>query len=133
VAQLKTNMQRARKMDYGTVLVVGFAVLLFVVLIWVDAEMTLLMLFLLGIFYPLAALFVLVVAFLTFRALRSKDPHLAWISAASILYIALWFVTFRRGIYSYSDFRTSFLVAMSLVYAVICIGFALVALRKSKH
>ncbi|MBI4739237.1 hypothetical protein HY772_06815 [Candidatus Woesearchaeota archaeon] len=133
MTQPEALRQRARKLDRGIVLVIGIAVLLFVIFIWRDAETTLLMLFLIGIFYPLAAIFVLVVALLTFRALRSKDLGLAFLCGASILYIVLWIIALQRGIYSYSEFRTSFLVVVSLAYAVICIGFALVTLRRIKH
>lgn len=127
---IETRRKRAKQVDYGIVLATGFSMLLFVVLIWRDAQTALLLLFMIGLFYPLAALFVLALTFLSFRAIRSKDLKLTCLNGLSILYIVLWIIALQGYLFSYNEFRVSFIVVASLIYAVIFIGIALATLGR---
>lgn len=126
----ETRRNRAKQVNYGVVLATGFSMLLFVILIWLDAQTVLLMLFLSGTFYPLAAIYILALTFLIFRAINAKDLKLTYLNVLSVLYIVLWIVALQGYIFDHNEFRTSFLVIASLIYAVICIGIALVTLGK---
>ena len=125
VTLIETRRKRAKQVDYGVVLATGFSMLLFVILIWRNEQATLLMLFMISLFYPLAALFLLALTFLSFRAIRSKDLKLTCLNGLSILYIVLWIIALQGYIFSYN-----FIVVASLIYAVIYIGLGLATLGR---
>lgn len=125
---IQDGKRSAKRADYLVILVTGKVVLLFVIFVLIDAEATLLMLFLVGIFFPLAGLFMLVTTFLLYRAACTRNNVISTVGGASVLYAALWLSAPLP--LSYSEFRTSFHVIASLVYALCCITTALVGLRR---
>ena len=123
---IETRRKQAKQVDYGIVLATGFSMLLFVILSWrSDSQTTMLTLFMMGLFYPLAVSFVLALTFLSFRAIRSKDLKLTCLNGLSILYIALWIIALQWPQFSYNEFRTSFIFIASLIYAIIFIALGL--------
>jgi len=89
------------------------------------------LLFWFGIFYLLAALFVVVVLILTWRALHFKDAVLVYWSLASILYTTLWVLVLRWGLYIYTfDVLSPFIAAVSIGYAIVSIGLSIVGHRR---
>lgn len=131
MAHVAGNVSSVRLSDYVILLSVGIALLVFVLLVWADSQTTLLMLFLIGLFYPLAATYTIVTAFLLLRAIRTRDQILSAAGGLLVFYLMMWgWVLTIDTIFDHAEFRTSYLVFFSLVTSVACIASAVTGLTR---
>ncbi len=99
----------------------------------VGAESTLLLLFMLGLIYPLAAAFLAPSLFVLLRALRTRARPLLLASVALCVLVALWVYALVTGIFSYAQPVVTILWASSLAYAVLAFLLGATLQRTSNH
>ncbi len=108
----------AQRRGYAIFFVVGLGLIILMALVLLDAETTLLMLFLIGLIYPLGAAFILAVVYATYLTFYANDRYLTGLSAISVVYIFSWFNIY---IGDFEQFRESDFVKVSFLYGFICL------------
>jgi hypothetical protein len=83
----------------------------------IDAETTLLLFFMIGVFYPLAAAFLIPSFFIAGRAIRTRSLPLAVAALAALAYVGLWSYALLWDLSSYSDPIVTVIWVASLLYA----------------
>ena len=124
---IREYSQGLKRLDQIMIIGVGVTIMTLVTLGWIDAESALLLLFLIGAFFPLSAVFITVITIPAIRAVKARNIPVIILSGVSIAYMVIWGVTLKQGIYSYSEFRTSFVIFASLVYSLWCFATVIVA------
>lgn len=114
--------------DSRLVLTVGFGALALCILLVLDSETTLLMLFLVGVGYLLALGYLALVCYLFARMLRRHDAWLLYFLCMSAAFVAflIWLLT--AGIIGHHELSRLFMFG-GIPYSLLSIAFGMAMLR----
>ncbi|TSK06235.1 MAG: hypothetical protein FPO08_15600 [Geobacter sp.] len=114
--------------DSGWVLTIGVGTLALCILLLLDSEATLLMLFLVGLGYLLALGYIALVCYLFARMLRRRDAWLLYFLCMSAAFVAFLAWLLRAGIIGHHELSRLFLFA-GIPYSLLSIAFGMAMLR----
>lgn len=114
--------------DSRWVLTVGFGALALCILLLLDSEATLLLLFLVGVGYLLALAYLALVCYLFARMLRRRDAWLLYFLCMSAAFVAflIWLLT--AGIIGHRELSRLFMFG-GIPYSLLSIAFGMAMLR----
>lgn len=114
--------------DSVLVLAVGFGTLFLCTLLLLDSETTLLMLFLIGIGYLLAVVYIALVIYLFSRMLRRHDAWLLYFVCVSASFVAFLIWLLSAGIIDHREISRLFMFG-GIPYSLLNIAFGIAMLR----